>query len=77
MSSSNYPSFPRLDGEGWCCDYVVHNKTEGEIYFYSRIVGVELCKENAFERAISQVAKDLNFGSRLLRSKHAYMHYAV
>ena len=40
MTGDNYPDFPRhTNGKGCCCDYVVHNFTAKEIYFYSRIVG--------------------------------------
>ena len=42
--NNQYPTFPRLLGKGYACHYVVHNFTEMEIYFYSRIPGVgELC----------------------------------
>jgi hypothetical protein len=35
-----YPHFPRhKNAKGCCCDFVVHNTTEREIYFYSRFAG--------------------------------------
>jgi hypothetical protein len=40
LNEFNYPDFPRhKNGTGCCCDIVVHNTTEREIYFYSRFVG--------------------------------------
>jgi len=41
LNSGLYPSFPRHKGKGCCCDFVVHNEREKEIYFYSRIVGAD------------------------------------
>ena len=50
MNKRNYPNFPRNRGTGCCCDFVIHNFTERDIYFYSRIPGAskhsgrQLCK---------------------------------
>jgi hypothetical protein len=39
LSKFMYPDFPRLDGKGCCCDMVVHNSTDQQVYFYSHMVG--------------------------------------
>lgn len=43
-SNAKYIEFPRHGGQGCCCDYVVHNSTQEQIYFYSRIMGVDYCR---------------------------------
>ena len=46
-NNPRYDTFPRHEnGQGCCCDYVVHNNTSNVIYFYSRIVGAgDFCAE--------------------------------
>mmetsp|Transcript_14214 Transcript_14214/g.30846 ORF Transcript_14214/g.30846 Transcript_14214/m.30846 type:complete len:620 (-) Transcript_14214:399-2258(-) len=38
-SPSEYPDVPRQQGQGCCCNYIVHDENERKAYFYSRIVG--------------------------------------
>ena len=80
LSRWNYPSFPRLDGVGCCCDFVVHNKTERDIYFYSRIVGVDFCQHKTPETAVAQrntVSSELRNNSRLKVLRLMKMHKHV
>lgn len=50
-----YRDFPRQNGFGCCCNYVVHDPDEKQVYFYSRLLThqeaskcstLQLCKEN-------------------------------
>ena len=38
---------PRQDGEGCCCDWVVHDPCSAAVPFYSRMVGVPTCQHRA------------------------------
>jgi hypothetical protein len=59
-----YPDFPRRPGvDNFYCNYIVHDPTEKEIYFYSRIVGSKNCPYLGDEPPPSLQEQDLGITS--------------